>query len=59
MLIKLKVCYLNARSLHRHIEDVQSDLNYCRRLMLIFSQRQDSVTLMIGVHILLITIVCL
>jgi hypothetical protein len=24
----LKVCYLNARSLHKHIEDVQKDINY-------------------------------
>jgi hypothetical protein len=24
----LKVCYLNARSLHKHIEDVRKDINY-------------------------------
>ena len=24
----LKICYLNARSLHKHIEDVRKDINY-------------------------------
>ena len=24
----LKICYLNARSLHRHIQDIHEDLNY-------------------------------
>ena len=24
----LKMCYLNARSLHKHIEDVRKDINY-------------------------------
>ena len=26
--IPLEICYLNARSLHRHIEDIRKDLNY-------------------------------
>ena len=26
--ISLKICYLNARSLHKHIKDVRTDLNY-------------------------------
>ena len=36
--VLLKVCYLNARSLHRHIEDVRSDLNYCSTDVNIFTE---------------------
>ncbi|PFX15510.1 ATP-dependent DNA helicase PIF1 [Stylophora pistillata] len=36
--VLLKVCYLNARSLHRHIEDVQSDLNYSSTDVNIFTE---------------------
>lgn len=32
--ILLKICYLNTRSLHRHIEDVCKDLNYSTTLLL-------------------------
>ena len=34
--IALKVCYLNARSLHWHIEDIQNDLNYLSTVVSIF-----------------------
>ena len=36
--VLLKVCYLNARSLHKHIEDVRSDLNYCSTDVNIFTE---------------------
>lgn len=38
----LKVCYLNARSLHRHIEDVRNDLNYSSTDVNIFSETRFS-----------------
>ena len=36
--IPLKICYLNARSLHRHIEDIRKDLNYSSTDISIFSE---------------------
>ena len=36
--IPLKICYLNARSLHRHIEDIRKDLNYSSTDVSIFSE---------------------
>ena len=38
----LKLCFLNARSLHRHIEDVRKDL-IIQVLMLTFLRKQDLV----------------
>lgn len=38
----LKVCYLNAGSLHRHIEDVCNDLNYLSTDVNIFSETRFS-----------------
>ena len=32
----LKICYLNARSLHKHIDDVRTDINYLSADILIF-----------------------
>ena len=37
-----KVCYLNARSLHKHIEDVRKDINYSSTDILIFSETRFS-----------------
>jgi hypothetical protein len=34
----LKICYLNARSLHKHIEDVRKDPNYSSTDILIFTE---------------------
>ncbi|CAB3999556.1 ATP-dependent DNA helicase PIF1 [Paramuricea clavata] len=34
----LKVCYLNARSLHKHIEDVRKDINYSSIDIVIFTE---------------------
>ena len=34
----LKICYLNARSLHKHIEDIRKDLNYSSTDILIFTE---------------------
>lgn len=34
----LKICFLNSRSLHRHIEDIHKDLNYSSVNMNIFSE---------------------
>jgi hypothetical protein len=34
----LKVCYLNARSLHKHIEDVRKDINYSSMDIVIFTE---------------------
>jgi exonuclease III len=34
----LKVCYLNARSLHKHIEDVRKDINYSSTDIVIFTE---------------------
>ncbi len=38
----LKICYLNARSLHKHIEDVRKDINYSSTDILIFSETRFS-----------------
>ena len=38
----LKVCYLNARSLHKHIEDVRKDINYSSTDILIFTETRFS-----------------
>ena len=38
----LKICYLNARSLHKHIEDVRKDINYLSTDVLIFSETRFS-----------------
>ncbi len=38
----LKICYLNARSLHKHIEDVRKDTNYSSTDILIFSETRFS-----------------
>ena len=34
----LKICYLNARSLHKHIVDVRKDINYSSADILIFTE---------------------
>ena len=34
----LKICYLNARSLHKHIDDVRKDINYLSADILIFTE---------------------
>ena len=36
--ISFKVCFLNARSLHKHIEDVRRDVNYSQTDVSIFSE---------------------
>ena len=36
--ISFKFCYLNARSLHKHIDDVRHDLNYTSTDINIFSE---------------------
>ena len=36
--ISFKLCFLNARSLHRHIEDVRKDLNYTTTDICIFTE---------------------
>ena len=38
----LKICYLNARSLHKHINDVQKDINYLSADILIFTETRFS-----------------
>ena len=38
----LKICYLNARSLHKHIGDVRKDINYSSTDILIFSETRFS-----------------
>ena len=38
----LNICYLNARSLHKHIEDVRKDINYSSTDILIFSETRFS-----------------
>ena len=38
----LKLCFLNARSLHRHIEDVRKDLNYSSAHVNIFAETRYS-----------------
>ena len=40
--LDLKICYLNARSLHKHIEDVRKDINYSSTDILIFSETRFS-----------------
>ena len=35
-----KICFLNSRSLHRHIEDIQKDLNYSNMDVNAFSETQ-------------------
>ena len=39
----LKVCYLNARSVHRHIQDLRKDLNYSSADINIFSETRFSI----------------
>lgn len=36
--LSLKICYLNARSLHKHIDDIRKDLNYSNTDISIFSE---------------------
>ena len=38
----LKICYLNARSLHKHIEDVRKDFNFISADLAIFSETRFS-----------------
>ena len=38
----LKICYLNARSLHKHVEDVRKDINYSATDILIFTETRFS-----------------
>ena len=38
----LKICYLNARSLHKHIEDVRKDINYLSADITIFTETRFS-----------------
>jgi hypothetical protein len=38
----LKVCSLNARSLHKHIEDVRKDINYSSTDIVIFTETRFS-----------------
>ena len=38
----LKICYLNARSLHKHIEDVRKDINYLSADIAIFTETRFS-----------------
>ena len=38
----LKVCYLNLRSLHKHIEDVRKDINYSSTDISVFSETRFS-----------------
>ena len=38
----LKICYLNARSLHKHIDDVRKDINYLLGDILIFTETRFS-----------------
>jgi hypothetical protein len=39
---QFKICYLNSRSLHKHIEDVRGDINYSSTDILIFSETRFS-----------------
>ena len=36
--VSLKICYLNARSLHKHMDDIRKDLNYSNTDISIFSE---------------------
>ena len=38
----MKVCHLNARSLHKHIDDVRNDLNYLASDILVFTETRFS-----------------
>ena len=38
----LKVCYLNSRSLHKHIEDVRKDINFSSTDISVFSETRFS-----------------
>ena len=38
----LKICYLNARSLHKHVEDVRKDINYLSADITIFTETRFS-----------------
>ena len=38
----LNICYLNSRSLHKYIEDVQKDINYSSTDILIFAETRFS-----------------
>ena len=38
----LKICYLNSRSLHKHIQDVRKDINYSSTDILIFAETRFS-----------------
>ena len=38
IVLSCTVCYLNARSLHKHIEDIRKDLNYSNTDISIFSE---------------------
>jgi hypothetical protein len=38
--VSFKLCYLNARSLHKHIDDVRNDLNFRNTDINIFSETQ-------------------
>ena len=38
----LKICYLNARSLHKHINDVRKDINYLSADISIFTETRFS-----------------
>lgn len=38
----IKVCYLNARSLHKHIDDVRNDFNFISAEIAIFSETRFS-----------------
>ena len=40
----LKLCYLNARSLHKHIEDVRKDFNYSSAHITIFTETRFTPT---------------
>lgn len=40
--ISLKVCFINARSLHKHLSDVLQDLNYTNTDVNIFSKTRYS-----------------
>ena len=40
--VSFKICFLNARSLHRHIDDVQFDLNYTSTDVNIFAETRFS-----------------
>ena len=42
MLCYVKICYLNARSLHKHIDDVRKDTNYLLADILIFTETRFS-----------------